>query len=322
MVYRVILVSSTITVFLASLLAHRRLEDPLRPEVSPGWQCRRIVSLAPSVTETLYALGLGDRVVAVTDDCDDLPELNGKARIGSSYAPNFEAVLALNPDLIIMLEDREQSFFEFEKLKLETLILSHKTVEGIIGSFRVIGRMCGKGPEGRALAYEYENRLGRIHEKTRLLPRPRTLIALDRVFGRGSLADVYLAGADAYSDRLIELAGGRNAYEEHRVRYPVVSREGILRLNPAAIVDLVPKKVLERYSRQTVLDDWNDVAAVEAVKNQRVLVFDQDYARVRGPRFIQLVEGLARTLHPDVKWDKPDEFEPPYEENEELGTKN
>ena len=307
MVYRITLASLIVLVFSASLLAHRRLDEPLRPEVTPLWQCRRIVSMAPSITETLYALGLGDRVVGVTRYCEYPPQVKDKPRIGGYYDPNFEAILALKPDLVIMLEEHEESLSGFEKLNLETLVVSHKTIEGIIQSFRTIGRVCGRGPEGRRMAYEYENRLRRIQERTHALPRPRVLLALDRTLGRGHLADVYVVGADDYFDRIIELAGGQNVYQQRGVRYPVVSPEGILWLNPDVIVDLVPKSALQETDRGTLVADWDELAGVEAVKNHRVLIFDQDYDFVPGPRFIRLVEDLARALHPEVKWERPEE---------------
>ena len=123
-------------------------------------------------------------------------------------------------------------------------------------------------------------------------------------WARGHLADVYVVGADDYFDRIIELAGGQNAYQQRGVRYPVVSSEGILWLNPDVIVDLVPKSVLQETDRKTLVADWDELAGVEAVKNHRVLVFDQDYDFVPGPRFIRLVEDLARMLHPEVKWER------------------
>jgi iron complex transport system substrate-binding protein len=306
MIYRLTLLSAIVLVFATSLLLQRRIDEPLRPEVVPFWQCRRIVSMAPSITETLYALGLGDRIVGVTRDCKYPPEAQDKVQIGGYYDPNFEAILALKPDLVIMLEEHEQSLLGFEKLKLETLVVSHQTIDGVIESFRTIGRVCGKGPEGRRMAHQFDNRIRRIQEKTRSLPRPRVLMALDRTFGCGHLADVYVVGSDAYFDRIIELAGGQNVYTERGVRYPVVSPEGMLWLNPDVIVDLVPKSVLKQTDRETIIADWNELGDVAAVKNHRVLVFDQDYAVVPGPRILRLVEDLARALHPEVDWDSPD----------------
>ncbi len=293
--------AAIVLVFAATLLAHKRIDATTRPKAMPLWQCRRIVSMSPSITETLYALGLGDRVVGVTRYCQYPPEVKDKVRIGGYYDPNFEAIVALKPDLVVMLEEQEQSLPGFEKLNLETLVVCHKTVEGIIDSFRTIGRACGKGPEGRRMARDYENRLKRIHDKMQGAPRPRVLMALDRTFGRGHLADVYITGADGYFDKIIELAGGQNVYRQRGVRNPVVSPEGIMGLNPDVIIDLVRKDVLEQFDRQTILADWNELRQVEAVKNHRVLIFDQDYAWVPGPRFVRMVEDLARALHPEVK---------------------
>ena len=106
---------------------------------------------------------------------------------------------------------------------------------------------------------------------------------------------------DDYFDRIIELAGGQNVYRERGVRNPVVSAEGISWLNPDVIIDVVRKEVLEHVDRQAIVADWNELGQVEAVRKHRVLVFDQDYATVPGPRFIDLVEDLTRVLHPEVK---------------------
>ena len=298
MFYRTTLIAAILLVFSASLLAHRALDESQQPK-TPG-QCQRIASMAPSITETLYSLGLGDRVVGVTRFCDYPPEVRAKPRIGGYYDPNFEAAVAVKPDVVIMLEEHEQSLPGFKKLNLGTMVVSHQTVDGIIDSFRAIGRACGKEALGRQMAEEYEARLHRIHEKTRGLSRPRVLVALDRTFGRGHLADVFVAGVDGYFDRMIELAGGQNAYQQRGVRNPVVSPEGIVWLNPDIIVDIVRKEMLEQSSREAIVADWNELTQVEAVKNRRVLIFDQDYAWIPGPRFVQLVEDLARALHPEA----------------------
>ena len=261
--------------------------------------------MAPSITETLYALGLGDRVVGVARDCHYPPEVEKvkeTGNVGGYYDPNIEAILALKPDLVIMLEEQAQALPNFEKLGLETLVVSHQTVKGIIESFSIIGGKCGRGPEGRRMARDLQNRVDRIRERTRNLPRPRVLFVLDRTFGRGQLSDLYVAADDSYIDTIIDWAGGQNAYSRRGVRYPVVSTEGIMSLNPDVIVDLVPPGLVQQLGRQSLLDDWNDVKTVAAVKNHRVLIFDQDYACVPGPRFLQLVEDLAQQIHPEVDW--------------------
>ncbi len=299
------LLAMIFVVFAGSLLAQRRIDEPLRPAFMPLWRCGRIVSMAPSITETLYALGLGRFVVGVSHESKYPPEverlktLKKLGDVGGYFDPNFEAILALKPDLVIMLEEQAQSLPGLAKLNLETLVVCHKTVEGVIESFRTIGRVCGKGREGRWMERSFRDRLARIEDRTRMFPRPRVLIVLDRLLDCGHLADVYVAGVDDYFDTIIRLAGGENAYRQPGVRYPVVSPEGIFRLNPDVIVELLRRDKVREIGEQKVLDDWKDVGAMAAVKNHRVLIFDQDYA-VPGPRFIQLVEQLARTLHPRV----------------------
>lgn len=307
MIYKIALTAGIVLSFVCSYLAHQRFDMPERPEISPGWRCERIVSMAPSLTETLYALGLGDRVVGVTRYCKYPPDVADKPRIGGYFDPNFEAILALHPDLVVMLEEHEQSLPAFKKLKLETRVVSHKTIEGIIDSFRSLGRTCGRGPEGRRMASDYEAQLRWIQRKTAGLPRPRVLVAIDRTPKQGHLTDVYVAGDDGYFDRMIELAGGENAYRENRVRYPVVSSEGIIWLNPDIIVDLVGETALKKQDKSSFEAEWDELGQVNAVKNHRVFVFGQDYADVPGPRFLRIVRDLARILHPDVDWRRTDE---------------
>jgi iron complex transport system substrate-binding protein len=304
MKYRFTLMAAIFLVFAGSLVAQRRIDVPIGPEASPRWRCRRIVSMSPSITETLYALGLGERVFGVERDCHYPPEVENVKKtgnVGGYYDPNLEAIVALKPDLVIMLEEQALALPNFEKLGLETLLVNHQTVKGVIESFRIIGGKCGRGPEGRQMARDLLDRVDRIRRRTRNLPRPRVLFVLDRTHGCGHLADLYVAADDNYIDTMIDWAGAKNAYSRRGVRYPVVSTEGIMALNPDVIVDLVQPGRVQELGRQTLLDDWNDVKGVTAVKNGRVLIFDQDYASVPGPRFIRLVEELARQLHPEVQ---------------------
>jgi len=298
MYYRVALISAIAMTFAASLEANRRLDGSAAPAPKASESCRRIVSVAPSITETLYALGLGPRVAGVTRYCAYPPEVRQKPHIGGYYDPNFEAVVALRPDLVVMLDDHERSLPGFRQLGMNTLVVSHRTVEGIVDSFRAIGAACGRTNEGRRLAREYENRLARLRDRTEGRLRPRVLLALDRTFGQGRLADIYVAGVDGYFDRIIHWAGGQNAFSGRGVRNPVVSSEGVAWLNPDVIVDLAPGKLVEQLGREAIAADWNELQRVEAVRHGRVYVIDQDYALVPGPRFIRLVEDLAALLHP------------------------
>ena len=317
MVYRMTLLAAIVLVFAGSLVARKRTDAMMRVEATPGWQCRRIVSMAPSITETLYALGLGDRVVGVTRDSKYPPEVENVKQhhgdIGGYFDPNFEAILALKPDLVVMLEEQSNWLPAFERLKLETLVVSHQTTDGIIESFRTIGRVCGRGPEGRQMQQDFRHRVDRIRAETRRLSRPRVLFVVDRIYGCGHPTDLYVAADNDYIDTIIQWAGGQNAYKRRGVRYPVVSIEGIMRLNPDVIVDLAPPEKVREIGRQAILKDWDELKGVKAVKDGRVLIPERDFALIPGPRFLELVEYLARAIHPEVRWDNWDEMEWPGE---------
>jgi iron complex transport system substrate-binding protein len=308
--YRLTLLAAISLAFATGWLAQKRLDGPAQPEVFPQWRCHRIVSMAPSITETLYALGLGDRVRGVTRFCNYPPEVEQVKKtgcIGGFFDPNLEKIVALKPDLVVMLEEQAQAIPNFDKLKLETLVVSHKTIDGIIDSFRTIGRVCNKGAEGRNMADDFANRIQCLRAQTRRQECPSVLFVVHRAYGCGHLADLYVAAQDDYIDPIIDLAGGRNACRRRGVRYPVVSSEDVVAADPDVIVDLVSPEVLRKFSKQAILEDWNGLKNVKAVRDHRVFLLDKDYTIVPGPRFLHLAEDLARQLHPEPPPDAEEE---------------
>lgn len=316
---KLILAMSVVLVFVGSHLAKQQLrnsataEQPSEPgRVGPisgpdalarnrsARQTQRIISMAPSVTETLFALGLGDRVIGVSRFCNYPPEAAAKPRIGGLFDPNFEAIVGARPDLIVMLEGSLQNRPAFDKLGLPTLVVCHKSIDGILASMTEIGRACGVPEKGEAIAADLKARVERVQKKVAGRPRPRVMFAVERTLGSGKIQDVYVAGADGHLDGIIAMAGGQNAYQGN-VRFPVISSEGILKMNPEVIVDMVPRLV-GGADRDAIGSDWQQLAQVDAVKHDRVFVLDDDYVSIPGPRFILFVEKLAKLIHPEVDW--------------------
>jgi iron complex transport system substrate-binding protein len=289
-------------VFVGSFLA-RGLLDRTAAAIAPGpRECRRIVSMAPSVTETLFALGLGERVVGVSQFCDYPPEARTRAKIGGYLDPNFEAILGLRPDLVVLLVEDEQSATAFRKLGLPTLAVCHKNIEGILDSLLVIGRACDAESAARQLRTDLQARLDRVQRKTAGLARPRVMVVAGRTPGGGKLEDLYIAASDGHLDRLVELAGGQNAYSLGAIHFPTVSSEGVLKIDPDVIIDLVSEASLAELGRERMLADWRQVAQVAAVRNNRVYLVADDRAARPGPGFVLLLERFARLIHPEVDW--------------------
>jgi iron complex transport system substrate-binding protein len=299
---RIILVTILVLIFAGSAAAKRLLVDgePCAPVAERPSQ--RIVSLVPSLTETLFALGLGDRVVGVSRFCRYPPQAAELPKVGGYVDPNFEAIVALRPDLIVMLEEHEQSMPAFEKLGLRTLSVRHKDVDGILASIPVIGRACGAEAKAAELVADIRRRLDRVRQKTAGLPRPRVMVAVNRALGSGRLDDVYVAAGDGHLGRIVELAGGQNACPTSAAHFPTVSNEGILFLNPDIIIDVVDERTAAELGTASLLADWRQVADVEAIRRGQVYIVSDDHATIPGPDFISLVERLARLIHPEVDW--------------------
>ncbi len=256
----------------------------------------RIISLAPSVTETLFALGLGERVVGVTDYCKYPPEAAKRQSVGGYITPNYEAIVALNPDLVVILPEHHEAKKHLAALGLEILEVDHTDAEGIFGSFEAIGLRCGAQDAARDLAQDLLGRIERVKKLTAGKPRPRVMLSLGRDMSHGSIHEAHVASQGTLYDEMIVMAGGRNALVMPGIKYPLVSAEGIIRLDPEVIVELSPGSRLT--GKETA--SWKSVSAVSAVKHGRVHILTQDYLAIPGPRFVLLVEELSRLIHPEM----------------------
>jgi iron complex transport system substrate-binding protein len=258
---------------------------------------RRIVSLAPSITEILYALGQGGQVVGVTRYCNYPPEARTKTRIGGYFDLNYEAVVELDPTLIIMLAQHVKAREYFGGIGYEILVVDHLTMEGIIDSFELIGKACECESQAMELTTDIEDQMEKILSPIRGRPLKRTMIAVDRSKSR-SLEQIYIAGNDGFFNKMIELAGGINVYDGN-VPFPAISAEGIIQMNPEIIIELVPETTLQRSSVEELTDDWASLTGVKAVEDNRVFFLTKNYVSIPGPRFILTLQDIVRLLHPE-----------------------
>jgi iron complex transport system substrate-binding protein len=263
---------------------------------------QRIVSLSPSITETLFALGLGDRVIGVTRHCRYPREAQSRTIVGSHFDMSFEAIVALEPDLVILRGENQQAASFLQQQGVSVLEVDHRSVEGVLDSLAVIGRRCGAEVKAAALGAAIRTEMDQVARKTAGLARPRVLVVAQRTLGSGKVEDVYVAGSDSFFDRLISLAGGQNACPRGRPGFPVVSAEGILSMNPQVIVDLIAKERQAGLAKETILRDWRHLDEVDAVRTGRVHLVDDDYVFIPGPRLGLTVRKFARLIHPELEW--------------------
>ncbi|MDZ7333218.1 MAG: ABC transporter substrate-binding protein [candidate division KSB1 bacterium] len=265
-------------------------------------QYERIVSLSPNITETLFALGMGDKLVGVTRFCNYPPEAKSLPKVGGYLDLNYEAIIRLRPDLVLLTDDFQQSKVFFSQLGIKYISVNNKTVSDIRSSIAYLGKILGTNSRAEEILKEIDTKISTIQHRTEALYRPNVMIVIERTMGTGAIEDVYIAGKNTFFDELIEMAGGKNAYQDGKITYPMVSAEGISHLNPAIIIDLIPQLKQTGLDSLKVVSDWSSLPDVEAVSKRQIYIISDDYAVIPGPRFYLFLELLARIIHPEIDW--------------------
>ena len=287
------------------LLTGFRSIVPAESSLSIGREARhgdfyRIVSLAPSITEILFSLGLGDRVVGVTRYCTYPAVALTKTKIGGYYDPDYEEILRLKPDLVIMLAEHAAAKHCLRNFHINILQVDHNTIGDIVQSIKVIGDACGSVPAANSIVASIKRTMERIRGKTIHMHRPRVMVAVGRSVG--AVGGLYIAGTGTYYDEMIRLAGGENAFARKGIAFPMISPEGICRINPEIVIDMVPESDEKSADDGEILAGWTKVGRIDAVRNGRVYLFRQDFAQIPGPRFILILELMAKVIHPELTW--------------------
>jgi iron complex transport system substrate-binding protein len=284
-----------ITVFLA---AAQILAQPASGTQTP---CGRMISMAPSITETLYALGLGANVVGVTTFCERPKEAASKPKVGGYFDVNYEAALALRPTLVVIHGGRGDQEERFKRLGVKAVSVDHTSVNGIIGSIKTVGSLCGVDENAKRLVNNLRERMDKIRAKVNGAAKPRVLVAVGRNIGSTSVAEAYIAGKKSYYDDLITLAGGFNAYEGVAVATPMVSAEGIIWLKPDYVIELIPPLDGKAPDPLAAEKDWAKLSAMGGGFKTRVIV--GGHTVIPGPDFVALLEEMAKIIHPEIAWE-------------------
>jgi len=269
----------------------RTFFDDLDRKVILTHMPRRIVSLAPSITETLFAIGLGERVAGVTQYCDYPPEAQTRPKVGYIH-PSLESVVALQPDLVLAPREflRGEVLGKLEQLKIPTYIMDAGMIDDVLSHIRTLGRMLGASDAADELAGRMQQHLDEIKARTATLPRPRVLYVLNS-------DPLITVGPGSFIHQAIELAGGSNIAASARMAYPRLSMEAVLKEDPELIV--FPRSALER-GLDGERQRWQRWATLSAVKQGQFHRLPNELLNRPGPRVVQGVETLARILHPDT----------------------
>ncbi len=267
------------------------LKDEAGREVTFSFPPKRIVSLAPNITEILFSLGLDEEVVGVSIHCNYPEKVRGKVRVGSYINIDFERIISLGPDLIIATGagNPREMVERLEKLGLPSFVIFPKRFDDVLRSIRHLGRVAAREREALSIIESMQRRKERVVERTRNLPHPKVFLQIGE-------SPIVTVGKESFGDDLIRLAGGENIAGKDREMYPRLGMEEILKRSPEVILisSMNPKGDYERVFRE-----WERWKMIPAVKRGRMHLIDSDLIDRPSPRIIDGLEEMARLIHPE-----------------------
>jgi iron complex transport system substrate-binding protein len=281
-----------------SLSAVRSFAEPITVTDATGHTvtlpgpAERIVSLAPSVTETLFAIGLSREIIGVTDVCNYPPEARSKTKVGGVNTASAERILSLRPDLVLEIESLSGSAFveNLRSLGLTVVSLSPDSFDEIVREIGIIGRLTGRDSRARALSDEMARRVGSIERRLSKVQPVSVLYVLWH-------DPLMTLGKGNYISDLVARAGGRLVGEATSLPYYRLGIETVLRQDPETI--LIPDEIGEG-GVETQMRYFRRWPMLRAVKSNRIFTVDADLLHRPGPRVVEGIETMARRFHPEL----------------------
>jgi iron complex transport system substrate-binding protein len=259
-------------------------------------QARRVVSIIPATTEMLFAMGAGDRVVAVGSYDRFPPEVQKLPRVGALLDPDVERIISLRPDLVIVYATQADLKTQLERAHIPIYSYAHRGLPDITDTVRALGARIGAADSANALAARMEREVADVRARVANRPRPRTLLVFGRE--RGALRGLDASGGVGFLHDMLEAAGGADVLADIKQQAVQMSTEMVLARSPEIVVEL-------HYGRgdriaSTDMRAWDALPALPAVRNHRVYLLEGEEFVVPGPRVGLATERLARTIHPEA----------------------
>ncbi len=269
------------------------LKDDLGYEIAMDKTPQRIVSLAPSNTEILFALGLGNRIVGVTDYCDYPPEAKEKEKIGGYSTINIEKVVSLEPDLVVAAYGNGIEAIEtMKRLNLTVVALNPRSIADIERDIILLGKITGTEENATRIVKEMENEINSVKKAVEGEKRVRVahIVWHD---------PIWVSGKDTFIDEIISIAGGENVF--NFTGWRIVSIEDLVSANPDVIIVSSGNGMggVQNITYSWVMSDER-LKSIEAVRKNRVFIVDADIISRPSYRVARAVEVVARFLHPDA----------------------
>ncbi len=274
----------------------RTVTDEIGRKVKISDPPKRIISLAPSITEILFALHLNEEIIGVTDYCDFPAAASNKPKVGGFINPSIEKIVSLKPDLIVGTRDGNlmETIHRLSDLGFSVYLINPKSFNGIMKAIHHIGEMVGREEESRKIIGNMILKKEDIVTRTKSFPRPK-------VFFQIGYAPIITVGKGTLADDLIRLAGGRSISENESLNYPLYSIETILSKAPEIII---MSSMESKRDYLNLVKMWQHWKSIPAVKMNAIYVIDSNLVDRPTPRIVEGLEAMARMIHPEAMGEK------------------
>jgi iron complex transport system substrate-binding protein len=269
--------------------------DDMGREVTINEIPQRLVSHVPSITEMLFALGLEESVVGVSDYCDYPEEAKSKTSVGNYFNPSIENIVALEPDLVLT-DGHSESIIQLGELEppVTYMVIDPKDIDGIFEDLELLGKVTGTEDEAEELIEGMQDSIANVLALVEGSPRPKVLYIIDAT----DLTFPWTAGQGSFIDAFITMAGGENVAAGAEGAWVQLSLEEIVNADPEIII--LPAKHGTAFTSPETLMEHPVWQGTTAVKEGGIFIIDDDLVSRSGPRIVQGLEELARIIHPEL----------------------
>jgi iron complex transport system substrate-binding protein len=273
------------SIIVIALFAAVALDAQSRPE--------RIISLIPSTTEMLFAMGAGPRVIGVGNFDRYPPEALTRTKVGGLIDPDVERIISLKPDLVVAYGTQNDLRMQLERARIPMFLYQHAGLADITTTIRGLGARVGSAMESAALADRIEAEIADVRKRVAGRQRPRTLL----VFGRDAetLRGIYASGAVGFLHDMLDAAGGSNVFADVKRQSIQATSELAVARAPDVIIEI---GVDTASSSGRNLRAWDSLPSIPAVRNKRIYQLRGDGMMNPGPRISASVRRMAEVLHP------------------------
>jgi len=272
------------------------LVDEIGRRVKIPHSIKRIISLAPNITEILFDLGLNEDIAGVTDFCDYPEAALNKPKIGGFVNPSMEKIVSLKPDLIIATRDgnRPETIQTLEDLGFSVYVTDPKGFDGVMKTIKDMGEVLGRGDESRRIIRNMMIKKEYIVKLTQSLPKPS-------VFFQVGESPMITVGRETLANDLIRLAGGRSISENERMNYPLYSVETVISKAPEIIII---SSMESKKNYLNLIKKWQNWKSIPAVKMNAIYVVDSNLVDRPTLRIVEGLEAIVRIIHPEALGEK------------------